>query len=153
MKKFFGGIFVISHILIALFYCFEGLITPIEPSIGVILCVWALFTVSAVMYPLGRSIYKTRDFTMIAGFDPMKENYNKPVCAEFFRHVTIWWCFCGFFFSALYLFLPLMGANERALFTGLIVVGDILGILISYAVLYSRYAGRMIIKNNEKGQA
>ena len=146
MKKFFGGIFVLLHIALGLFICFEGLITPIEPSIGVILCVWALFTLSAIMYPLGRSIYKTQDFTMIIGFDPAKENYNKPVCAEFFRHVTIWWCFFGFFFSAMYLFVPLMGENERELFGGLIVVGDILGVIISYAVLYSRYADKMIIK-------
>lgn len=146
MKKFFGGIFVILHTLLAVFYCFEGLITPIQPSIGVILCAWALFTVSAIIYPLGRSIYKTQNFTMIAGFEDMNKNYNKPVCAEFFRQVTIWWCFLGFFFCALYLFLPLMGANEQGLFMGLIVVGDILGILISYAVLYSRYASRMIIK-------
>ena len=152
MKKFFGGIFVLLHIALGLFYCFEGLITPIEPSIGVIFCVWALFTVSAFVYPIGRSVYKTQNFTMIAGFEDMKKDYNKPVCAEFFRHVTIWWCFFGFFFSALYLFLPLMGANEQGLFSGLIVVGDILGILISYAVLYSRYSDKMIIKNSENGR-
>lgn len=152
MKKFFGGIFVILHILLAVFYCIEGLITPIQPSIGVILCAWALFTVSAFVYPIGRSVYKTQDFTMIAGFEDMNKSYNKPVCAEFFRHVTIWWCFFGFFFSALYLFLPLFGKNEQQLFIGLIVVGDILGILISYAVLYSRYADKMIIKNSENGR-
>lgn len=150
MKKFFGGIFVILHILLAVFYCFEGLITPIQPSIGVILCVWALFPVSAIVYPIGRSIYKTQDFTMIAGFEDITKSYNKPVCAEFFRQVTIWWCFFGFFFAALYLFLPLMGANEQGLFSGLIVVGNILGILISYAVLYCRYSDRMIIKEGEE---
>ena len=146
MKKFFGGIFVILHIALGLFFCFEGLITPIQPSIGTILCVWALFTVSVFVYPIGRSVYKTQNFTMIAGFEDMNKNYNKPVCAEFFRQVTIWWCFFGFLFSALYLFLPLLGKNEQFLLSGLTVVGDILGMLISYAVLYSRFADRMIIK-------
>ena len=150
MKKFFGGIFVLLHIALGLFYCFEGLITPIEPSISVIISVWCLFASSAIMYPLGRSVYKTQDFTMMAGYDPMKKKYNKPVFAEFFRQVTIWCCFFGFFFSTLYLFCPLLEKNERQLFSGLIVVGDILGILISYGVLYYKFKDKILIKEGEK---
>lgn len=108
MKKFFGGIFVLLHVAIGLFYCFEGLITPVKPSIGVIISVWCLFSMSAIMYPLGKSVYKTQDFTMIAGYDPRKHNYNKPVFAEFFRQVTIWCCFFGFFFSTLYRSIPFL---------------------------------------------
>lgn len=150
MKKFFGGIFVLLHIALGLFYCFEGFITPTEPSITVIVCVCCMFAMSAVMYPLGRSVYKTQDFTMISGYDPMKKKYNKPVYAEFFRQVTIWWCFFGFFFSALYLFCPLIGANGQVLFSGLIVVADVLGIIISYAVLYHKYKDMIVIKEGEK---
>ena len=145
MKKFFGGIFVLLHIALGLFFCFEGLITPIEPSIGIIISVWCLFFTSAIMYPIGRSIYKTQDFTMMAGYDP-KKKYNKPIFAEFYRLVTIWWCFFGFFFSALYLFYPLMGSNERALFSIFIVGGYTLGLFISYGVLYYKYKDRIIIK-------
>ena len=146
MKKFFGGIFFLLHIALGLFYCFEGLITPIEPSISVIILVWCLFATTAIMYPLGKSVYKTQDFTMITGYDPMRKKYNKSVYAEFFRQVTIWWCFFGFFFSALYLFSPLFGKNEQELFSGLVVVGDILGIVISYGVLYYRYKDKIVVE-------
>ena len=150
MKKFFGGIFVLLHIALGLFFCFEGLITPIAPSVSKIVCVWCMFATSAFIYPMGRSVYKTQDFTMIAGYDPMKKKYNKPVFAEFFRQITVWWCFFGFFFSALYLFIPLFGKNEQFLFSGLTVVGDILGILISYGVLYCKYKDMIVIKEGEK---
>ena len=145
MKKFFGGIFVILHIALGLFYCFEGLITPIEPSIGVIITVWCLFATSAIVYPIGKSVYKTQDFTMMTGYDP-KKKYNKPVYAEFYRQVTIWWCFFGFLFSALYLFHPLIGKNELRLFSCFIDAGYILGIFISYGVLYYKFKDKILIK-------
>ena len=149
MKKFFGGIFVLLHIALGLFFSLEGLITPFEPSIGVIITVWCLFAASAIMYPIGRSVYKTQDFTMMTGYDP-KKKYNKPVYAEFYRQVTVWWCFFGFLFSVPYLFYPLMGANELGLLTIFITGGYTLGLFISYGVLYYKYKDRILIKEGEK---
>ena len=150
MKKSCGGIFVLLQIAVSVFYCFEGLIFSFQHTVGSIIGICVYFLCTITVYGLGKTVVKTQDFTLIAGYDP-KKNYNKAEAADMVRYITIAACFIGMVYAAMFLITPLLSNGaERELFSGILTAGYVISLTVDIFVFNAKYKDRIIIKEGEE---
>lgn len=146
MKKSCGGIFVLLQIAVSVFYCFEGLIFSFEQGLGGIISIWVYFLATITVYGLGKTVVKTQDFSIIAGYDP-KKNYNKAEVTNMVRYITLVGCFIGTVYAALHLIIPFIGSSaERELFAGILTAGYVISLAVDIFVFSAKFKDRIVIK-------
>ena len=145
-KRFFGGIFVLIHFFVCLFYCFWHLIIKSEPYIGGIIASWVLWLCSITVYVFFTLAAKSGDFTMIAGYDP-KMKYNKETFSKLLAFVSVSNGFTAMFYSALYFITPFLDDTIRTLYNLVLIFGYAITLVVSMLFGNNRFKGQLTIED------
>ena len=145
-KRFLGGIFVLIHFFICVFYCFWHLIVNTEAYVAGIVCSWTLWLCGITVYAFFALAIKYGDFTMIAGYNH-KKKYNKQVLSKLLALVCVFNGFSAMTCSMLYLLTPFLDDTVKSLYSVSLVCLYVINLVTAMLFGNYRFKGQLIIED------